>query len=156
MSGQLCDTVCRAHWRNYRIANLHAHRIGHFLKAPAAISTEKTLRQQDSLKSRLHALPIALPFLFSPQRLDDEARCNMDGFGPAGNRYCSWSERLARCHLADSCFPDLRHPATAHEHHTVEEIDMGEPIDAILWIHVGRLNEDASCGAEQASMLDFR
>ncbi|GHJ84286.1 hypothetical protein NliqN6_0688 [Naganishia liquefaciens] len=26
--------------------------------------------------------------------------------------------------------------AVAHEHHTVEEIDLGEPIDAILWIHM--------------------
>lgn len=31
----------------------------------------------------------------------------------------------------------MPHPsALAHEHHTVEEIDDREPIDAILWIHV--------------------
>lgn len=43
------------------------------------------------------------------------------------------------------CFSGFRYIAVAHEHHTVEEIDMGEPIDAILWIHVRKMAANDAC-----------
>lgn len=42
--------------------------------------------------------------------------------------------------LHSQTFYTLICAALAHEHHNVEEIDVTEPIDAILWIHVSNTN----------------